>query len=87
MKRIRGWRSGFLGICLLLVGYPIVAAATAGYSWRERDWNSDGRTTLGEWYFARNVVTLRVVVDGRACTEYLEDKGGHLLRLDCPASG
>ena len=87
MKNRRGWRTLLLGLLLLLGGYPVFAAASAGHSWRQSDWNGDGRTTLGEWFYGMDVITLNVVIDGRACTEYLDAKSGNLVRVHCPSSG
>jgi hypothetical protein len=76
-----------LAMLALIGGYPIAGPALAGHTWRESDWNSDGRTTLNEWFFGASVASRRLVVDGKSCIEYFDTKAGNFVRLDCLASG
>ena len=74
-------------LLLMIAAYPVVAALGAGYGWQRSDWNGDGRTTLREWFWGRDVGSRVIVVDGRNCTEYFDLKAAHVVRIDCPARG
>ena len=76
-----------LSIVLVVVSYPVLATLLQGHTWRESDWNRDGRTTLGEWFHGMDVGAREVAVSGQTCTEYFSLKDGLPLRVDCPANG
>lgn len=55
-----------------------------GYSWKEMDWNQDGKTTLAEVVDARDIGRRDVVIGGKTCIEYFAFKDGLAVRIDCP---
>lgn len=86
-RRLGPGRLIVLAMLLVIGGYPIAGPFAAGHTWRECDWNSDGHTTLDEWFFGASVASRRLMVDGEACIEYFDVKAGNFVRLDCPANG
>ncbi|MFD2264899.1 hypothetical protein ACFSM5_18480 [Lacibacterium aquatile] len=54
-----------------------------GYSWREMDWNGDGRTSAGEFLTASEYGKRPSMVGAPGCTEYFTHKDGQLVRIDC----
>jgi hypothetical protein len=67
----------------LAVGVSILVWRT-GYSITEMDWNSDGRTTVGEIWRAVDVGHRITINDGMTCQEYFSLKDGLPIRVVCP---
>lgn len=72
-----------LFIFLLYYAWIAVTAWRAGYSWRQMDWDADGRTTIGEFFATVDVGRRPVTRRGRMCVEYFHLKDGRPLRIDC----
>lgn len=74
---------------LVLVGlaaaYVVGVALLAGYGWRERDWNNDGRTSLSEFLESSDVWRRDVRRGTESCVEYFRTKDGQPVRIDCPS--
>lgn len=81
---------------LLILGMPLLLAvvyyawlavrvAQAPFSWREKDWNGDGRTSLAEYFATADVLARPVTRDGQACRALVSARSGDTLRVDCPA--
>jgi hypothetical protein len=76
------------GVSILLVAYVAVLtfrATHSGLSWKEMDFDRDGRTSIGEFLEAGDVGTREVRRNGRACTEYFLLKDGRTVKVSCPA--
>lgn len=69
----------------LVAAYVVVIALLPGYGWRERDWNNDGRTSLGELLEASDVWRRDVRRGAESCVEYFRTKDGPPVRVDCPS--
>ena len=54
-----------------------------GYSWQEMDWDSDGQTTIGEFYESSDVETQSVEKDTSSCTQYFSMKDASILKEKC----
>lgn len=63
-----------------------LAAITAPFSWPERDWDGDGTTTLGEFYYATDVGRRPVLVNGIPCDKFFAFKDGRTIRIVCPGT-
>lgn len=72
--------AAMLVIYIFLRGFSVFLH---GYSWREMDWNSDGKTTIIEFFEASDIGRRDVVVDGNRCVEYFAFKDGLAVRIDC----
>jgi len=55
-----------------------------GYSWREMDWNGDGRTSAGEFLTAAEFGKRPAGTGDPRCTEYFRHSDGMPIRLNCP---
>ena len=79
-----------LGMPLLLavLYYSSLALNVAGspYTWREMDWNGDGRTTPGEFFATADVIRRPVTEGDRACAELVSARSGQVYRTECPDS-
>ena len=73
-------------LAVLYYGYLAVNAARSPWSWRQMDWNGDGRTTLGEFFATADVITRPVTKDGQACSELVSARTGTVWRTECPDS-
>lgn len=64
--------------------YMVAAAARSPFSWRERDWNDDGRTSWGEFVYGVEVGRMPVECPGTAPgTEYFILKDASTIKIDC----
>ena len=76
-----------VGLWTLAVGvilfYTLLALAQ-GYSWTDMDWNGDGRTTLGEFYYGIDTIRRPVARGALTCEEIIDLKGGRTMRVTCP---
>lgn len=83
-----GGRKIFLIILVLVLSYPLygIGIETLGkdLSWSERDWNGDGRTTIGEFFGAMNVDVRPVEIDGQTCRDVYALKDGLTVKTLCP---
>ena len=75
-----------LVLAVIYYSYLAVSVARSPYSWREMDWNGDGRTTLGEFFATTDVIRRGVTRDGRECTELVSARTGRTYRTECPDS-
>lgn len=64
--------------------YLLAIAAVSPFSWRERDWNDDGRTSWGEFMYASELGRMPVDCPGAvAGTEYFLLKDVSTYKVDC----
>lgn len=54
-----------------------------GYSWKEMDWNRDGRTDFGEIMSAIDIGKRNVNEYGVTCVDYYAYKDGLTVKMDC----
>lgn len=77
-----------VALALLLIGFVpswyLLGAVTSRFSWAERDWNDDGRTTLSEYFHAVELgARAAACPDGSLGTEYFRLKDGLPDKVDC----
>ena len=71
-------------IVLLWPAYLLAIAVLSPFSWRERDWNDDGRTSWGEFMYASELGRMPVDCPGAvAGTEYFLLKDVSTYKVDC----
>ncbi|HEX5817560.1 MAG TPA: hypothetical protein VFY20_01680 [Gemmatimonadales bacterium] len=75
-----------LVLAVIYYSYLAVNVSRSPYSWREMDWNGDGRTTLGEFFATTDVIRRPVTEGGRACDELVSARTGRRYRMECPDS-
>lgn len=78
----------FVAIILILgiyVGLRFLASWERHYSWKDMDWNQDGKTTVSEFLEASEIGHRRVSQDGKECRDYYALKDGLSIRMDCIA--
>jgi len=75
-----------LVLAVVYYSYLAINVARSPYSWREMDWNGDGRTTPGEFFATADVIRRPVTQDGRACAELVSARTGRAYRTECPDS-
>jgi hypothetical protein len=75
-----------LVLAVLYYAYLALNVSRSPYTWREMDWNADGRTSLGEYFATTDVLRRPVTRDGRACTELVSARSGKSYRTECPDS-
>lgn len=68
---------------LLYYGWLAVAAWRTGYSWADMDWNSDGTTSVREFFATNDVGRRPVTRQGRMCIEFFQLEDGRPLRITC----
>ncbi len=79
---------------IFIFGMPFILAALyyglmayrvqqTRYTWKEMDWNGDGRTTIKEFFQTADVLERKVERDGRTCMELYEARRGKVLRVEC----
>jgi hypothetical protein len=80
---------------LFIFGMPLILAALyygrlayevqqTRYTWKEMDWNGDGRTSIREYFQTVDVLERKVERDGVECLELYEARRGKVLRVECP---
>ncbi len=72
-----------LVLAALHVAFLAVAAARSRFSWREMDWDGDGRTTLREALATADVLERPAERHGRRCVELIWARTGRRIRLEC----
>jgi hypothetical protein len=72
-----------LVLIVLYFGARSIAVFEKGFSWREMDWNSDGVTSISEFFESSDIGKREVVVNGHNCIDYFAYKDGLTVRLDC----
>jgi hypothetical protein len=83
-RRRRVWLLASVLLIILAIGVVSMPSLMSPYSWAERDWNSDGRTTIREFIAASDVGTRPAnCTGGRKGTEYFSLKDGFTVRLNC----
>lgn len=70
-------------LLVLHTGFLAVVALRSHYSWREMDWDGDGRTTLAEALATADVLERPAVRQGRRCVELVWAKTGRPIRVEC----
>ena len=70
----------------LYYGWLTVAVMRTRYTWRDMDWNADGRTTIGEFFETADVIERPVMRDGQNCVELVWSRKGTVLRVECPTA-
>lgn len=63
--------------------FRAVAAARQGYSWSEMDWNSDGSTSIIEFFESSDIGKRTVAEGGRTCVDYYAYKDGSTVKQKC----
>lgn len=76
--------AGVAALCFFYLSFVGLGSFENGYTWREMDWNSDGSTTLIEFFEASDVGKRPITVDGKSCNELFGYKDGQPIRVDCP---
>lgn len=72
-----------LAMPVLWLAILAVGSLGKGYSWREMDWNGDGRTSIGEFLETGDTFERETIVQGRRCVEIVAMKDGLPLRTRC----
>lgn len=70
-------------LALLYIGSRAFAVVSAGYSWSEMDWNSDGTTSITEMFAASDIGKRTAEKDGKKCVEYYAYKDGLPVKIVC----
>ena len=70
----------------LYYGWLTVAVMRTRYTWRDMDWNADGRTTIGEFFETADVIERPVMREGQNCVELVWSRKGTVLRVECPTA-
>ena len=68
---------------LIYPTYTALGSLARGYGWRDMDCNSDGRTTLSEFFAAADIDKRSVQRGPDLCWEYYALKDGLPVRTDC----
>jgi hypothetical protein len=80
--------STFRKVGLILLALPIAVIAMEtfgkGVSWTEMDWNSDGRTSIGEFFDTIDYGTYREIINGTECRHVYYAKDGSTVKELCP---
>jgi hypothetical protein len=80
---VRGFAIAILIVGTTYLGCVAFAAISRHYSWKEMDWNSDGTTTIVEFFASADIGVREVVRDGERCREFYALKDGMPVRTDC----
>lgn len=67
----------------LWLAIATASSLSAGYAWREMDWNNDGRTSIGEFLEAGDTVERQTLVEGQRCVQIVAMKDGLVLKTKC----
>ncbi len=70
----------------LYYGWLSIAVLQTRFSWRDMDWNGDGRTTIGEFFETADVIERPIKKDGQQCVELVWSRRGTVLRVECPSA-
>ncbi|MGO4851174.1 hypothetical protein AB4093_36195, partial [Inquilinus sp. 2KB_12] len=73
-----------LALPLAYLGLLAFHALEHGYRWSEMDWDSDGRTTISEFFSAADIGKRAALEGPNSCTVYYAYKDGLPVRIDCP---
>ena len=68
----------------LYYGWLTIAVLRTRYTWRDMDWNADGRTSIGEFFETADVIERPAQRDGQDCVELVWSRKGTVLRVECP---
>lgn len=74
-------------LMVLIAGYFALrgyASWQKPFTWEEMDWNSNGDTTLSEFFQSSDVGVREIEKDGKTCKEYYAYKDGLPLKVICP---
>jgi hypothetical protein len=72
-----------LVLAVLYYGWLAVQVSRTRYTWKEMDWNADGRTSVGEFFQTADVLE-RVAADSApGCRELYSARTGRRIRIDC----
>lgn len=69
--------------CLIVTAVVLYFTAIVlgqGYSWSEMDWNSDGTTTISEFFMSADIGRTK---DGPSCTLFYSLKDGLPIKRVC----
>ena len=72
-----------LVLAVIYYTYLGINAARSPWSWKEMDWNGDGRTTMGEFFATADVIRRPVARDGKSCSELVSARTGESYRIEC----
>ena len=70
-------------LVFLYFGVRSIAVLAKGYTWAEMDWNSDGTTSLEEFFWSSDIGTREKIVGSEKCTEYFWYKDGLPVKIKC----
>lgn len=73
--------------CILIyIGARAFSVFTKGYSWKEMDWNGDGKTSLAELLESSDIDYRSIRRDSVECIEYYRLKDGLPVKVSCPTA-
>lgn len=70
-------------LAVLFYGKLAIAVQQTRFTWKEMDWNGDGRTTISEYFQTADVLERKVERDGKECVELFSARSGKVLRVEC----
>ena len=73
-----------LVLAVLYYGWLGLQVSRMRYTWREMDWNGDGKTSIREYFETAEVLERPLTDAGRQCTELYHARSGKRMRLECP---
>jgi len=86
LKRIRVKRIVIAVPIVSMVAYTLLrifVSLGSGYDWNTMDWNSDGKTTLIEFFDSSEIGARRIVNNSTQCIEYYSYKDGLTVKVVC----
>ena len=70
-------------IALLYFSFIAIAVLQKGYSWKDMDWNSDGSTSILEFFESSDIGERTDTENGRNCIVYFAYKDGLPVKKRC----
>jgi hypothetical protein len=75
-----------LVLAVLYYGWLAVQVARTRYTWKEMDWNGNGRTSVREFFQTADVLERAAADSAPGCIELYSARTGRVLRTDCRAA-
>lgn len=73
-----------LVLAVLYYGWIAVQVSRMPYTWREMDWNGDGKTSIREFFATADVLERAAKDSAAGCIELYHARTGKRLRVECP---
>lgn len=73
----------FLAVLMTLFVLRLYSVLAKSYSIQEMDWNSDGTTTIAEFFYSSDIDMRSVTLEGKECRQYVAFKDAAVVRTDC----